>query len=96
MIVKIQNNFGGFFIFDNVEDLMYKRYRLKWKKLTERQSTQEQLASPDSISRTVFKGGSCNYTDISFCSGRKWYRFAVDRVVYLLSNEGKTVDTIIV
>ncbi len=92
MIIKIQNNIGGFLFFDNVEEVDYQKKYLTEKKITQVGDKVVPLHNDNNIERQIFIGGHESYTEIYFRQKSRSFRFRSDRPVYILNDAGKTIE----
>lgn len=92
MIVKIKNDQGGWLVFDDVEEFQYHEKHSEVKTKTGYSSPP--LADVNNRDIADFRGGSCSYVVIYFRQRSRSIRFSTDRTVYLMNNEGKTIEKI--
>ena len=94
MIVKIENNEGGFLMFDNIEEFTYNTM------INEEGTKEKQIIEPvnsiDDIKNIqIFHGNRKKYLDIYFRQKSRSFKLKTDNHVYLLNDQGKTVDKLI-
>lgn len=94
MIVKIKNNSGGFLVVDNVQDFDYQKKVVKEGKKTQVGEQIYPLENPNNLEREIFIGGCSIYTEVYFRNESRLFRIRTDRSIYLMNDEGKTIERI--
>lgn len=87
MIIKIENVNGGWLIFDNVKDVLYQQY------FTEKTEEDSSFVNEDNlVTKKIFGGNKKSYHKIYFSQDTRHFDFSTDRNVYLLNDDGKTIE----